>query len=322
MLSEILELLTPLTEEEEHLLASGRQIEKERYTSGEEFVIDSRNFLEKGRLIDVRKHTRFSAFPPHRHNYVEMVCVLSGHITTTVDETDRLELEEGDLLLLNRRAIHEILPCGAEDIAVNFLILPEFFSRPIIMLERENFLRDFLLASISEESSPYNYLLFHTKGILPVENLLENLLWNLLIQKHGMNVITQTTAELLFMNLAALSSQISHSEESRQRDLLFTAMEYINSHYRDGTLEELSSLTGYTPSHLSRLLKKRAGSNFKQMLQTRRLQQAIYYLENTILPTDRILTKIGYENSSYFYRIFREKYGCSPREYRQKHSIF
>jgi len=322
MLSEILELLTPLTEEEEHLLASGRQIEKERYTSGEEFVIDSRNFLEKGRLIDVRKHTRFSAFPPHRHNYVEMVCVLSGHITTTVDETDRLELEEGDLLLLNRRAIHEILPCGAEDIAVNFLILPEFFSRPIIILERENFLRDFLLASISEESSPYNYLLFHTKGILPVENLLENLLWNLLIQKHGMNVITQTTAELLFMNLAALSSQISHSEESRQRDLLFTAMEYINSHYRDGTLEELSSLTGYTPSHLSRLLKKRAGSNFKQMLQTRRLQQAIYYLENTILPTDRILTKIGYENSSYFYRIFREKYGCSPREYRQKHSIF
>jgi len=322
MLSEILELLTPLTEEEEHLLASGRQIEKERYTSGEEFVIDSRNFLEKGRLIDVRKHTRFSAFPPHRHNYVEMVCVLSGHITTTVDETDRLELEEGDLLLLNRRAIHEILPCGAEDIAVNFLILPEFFSRPIIILERENFLRDFLLASIFEESSPYNYLLFHTKGILPVENLLENLLWNLLIQKHGMNVITQTTAELLFMNLAALSSQISHSEESRQRDLLFTAMEYINSHYRDGTLEELSSLTGYTPSHLSRLLKKRAGSNFKQMLQTRRLQQAIYYLENTILPTDRILTKIGYENSSYFYRIFREKYGCSPREYRQKHSIF
>ena len=31
----------------------------------------------------------------------------------------------------------------------------------------------------------------------------------------------------------------------------------------------------------------------------------------------QIITQVGYENTSYFYRLFHERYGQSPREYRQ-----
>ena len=31
----------------------------------------------------------------------------------------------------------------------------------------------------------------------------------------------------------------------------------------------------------------------------------------------QIITYVGYENTSYFYRLFHERYGQSPREYRQ-----
>ena len=33
---------------------------------------------------------------------------------------------------------------------------------------------------------------------------------------------------------------------------------------------------------------------------------------------EAILENIGYENSSYFYRRFRERYGCSPADYRRQ----
>ena len=85
----------------------------------------------------------------------------------------------------------------------------------------------------------------------------------------------------------------------------------------DMSQTELAKKTGYTTAHLSRLLKNNTGNNFKQLLQQRKLQQAAYYLENTTLTTERIIEKIGYENSAYFYRVFEKKYGCSPRVYRK-----
>nr|MCR5415743.1 AraC family transcriptional regulator [Pseudobutyrivibrio sp.] len=42
-----------------------------------------------------------------------------------------------------------------------------------------------------------------------------------------------------------------------------------------------------------------------------------YLLESTTLTTEKIIKKIGYENSAYFYKIFELKYGMAPKEYRK-----
>jgi len=321
MRKEIIDLLKENNDEETAILKKSSAIERARYTTGEDFIINSESFLEKGTLIDIRKHPRYAAFPEHRHNYIEMLYVVSGSLTTVVDRGESLTLSAGDLLLLNQSAVHEIFPCKKNDLAVNFLILPEFFSRSSFLTGSDNFLREFLINTVSNQSSPYNFLLFHTADTLPLENLLENLLWNLLIKKRGINLLTQSTMDLLFMNLTLFSTDILHREEDPRRDLLLHCMNYVNQNYQSGSLEDLSKETGYTPYYLSRLLKHYTGKNFTQILQQRRLEQAVFYLENTTLPTDKILPKIGYENSSYFYRIFREKYQCSPREYRREHSF-
>ena len=54
----------------------------------------------------------------------------------------------------------EILPADERDIAVNFIILPEFFDRTLPMMERENILRDFLVSSLSSNSALTSYLHF------------------------------------------------------------------------------------------------------------------------------------------------------------------
>ena len=320
MLSEICRQLMAVTPEEQQILDGDESVQRELYTSDTDFIVDSRKFLEKGRWIDVRKSTRFVYFPPHGHNYIEMVFVLSGHLTTTIDSSRTLVLTEGDILLMNQNAVHDIRPCGMEDVAVNFMILPEFFHRSIVSLDEKNMMRDFLISTLvqkdSGKQSSGDFLLFHAKGVVPVENLIENLLWNLLVRRKGLSTITQTTAELLFMNLSALSSDVRASDDGSWKDTVMTVLEYIDEHYTDGTLEEIAKRTGYTTYSLSRLLKARTGKNFKQLLQSRRLQQAAYYLENTTLPVTRIIKKIGYENSSYFYRVYQDYYGISPKHYR------
>ena len=104
--------------------------------------------------------------------------------------------------------------------------------------------------------------------------------------------------------------------DSRDENAVFSALQYIETSYRSGTLEEIATRLQMPPYTLSRLLTRHTGANFKQLLQQRKLQQAVYLLTNTRMSADAIIESVGYENSSYFYRKFKEKYGCSPAQYR------
>jgi YesN/AraC family two-component response regulator len=132
-----------------------------------------------------------------------------------------------------------------------------------------------------------------------------------------MDTINQTSMGLLLMNLSRFADSINRVDpEQQEQNLVFSVLDYIEHHYQDGTLTEVSELLHRPAYYISRLLKKRMGWNFKELLQLRKLQQAAYLLTNSTLSVDQIIEHIGYENSSYFYRVFREKYECSPKEYR------
>ncbi len=322
MREELLQHLRQITEEEKALLQGHSDIRKEIYTSGREFVVDNAKLLKRGHLIEIRPHTRFAHFPKHRHNYAELVYMCSGSTTHIINDTEEIVLKEGDLLFLNQAAAHEILPAGRNDIAVNFIILPEFFDRTLSMIERDNVLRSFLVSTLSNHDSQITYLHFQAKEILPIQNLIENMLWNLIDKKPGTNAINQITMGLIFMNLSVFADSITKSRPGNyEQDLIFQILKYIETHYRNGKLADISAEIKLPAYYVSRLLKKYTGHTFKELLQQQKLQQAVYLLSQTTLSVDDIIDAVGYNNSSFFYRIFREKYGCSPKEYRYNRRV-
>ena len=70
MQKELLEQLRKITQEEQRILNGEAQVDRELYTSGTDFTVDSRKMLDEDKLIAVRTHTRFVHFPSHRHNYI------------------------------------------------------------------------------------------------------------------------------------------------------------------------------------------------------------------------------------------------------------
>ena len=317
MKQELLDRLRAITPEERDILDGQGGIQQNIYTSRAEFIVDSEKLLSRGKVIEIRPHTRFAHFPRHRHNYVEMVYMCAGNTTHIINDTTEIRLGEGDLLFLNQHVYHEILPAGMEDLAVNFILLPEFFDRPVSMIERENVLRDFFIAALSGTNDAFGYLHIRAHGIVPVENLLESMIWTLLEYPHGMNSINQTSMGLLLMYLSLFADSITRGTEGgNDQNLVFTILNYIDTHYKNGTLAEAAELTALPAYTVSRLLKRYTGSNFKELLQKRKLEQAAYLLANSTAPIEAVMESIGYENSSYFYRRFRQKYGCSPNVYR------
>lgn len=317
--------LARVTPEENAILEHRNGVSREIYTNENDFIIDSGKLLESSRLIEIRPATRFVHFPEHRHNYVELVYMVSGSTTHIVNEREKITLTAGDLLFLNQKATHEILPAGIGDISVNFIIRPAFFDRPLRMMDRNRtVIRDFLLSVMTGEDASVSFLHFRADDSLPVQNLVENMIWSLLHKDRTteINTITQTTMGLLLMHLSGQTSDLSvGSPDSYEKQLTFRVLSYIEGNYVNGSLTEIAEKLHEPPYAVSRLLKKNLGQSFSDLIIKRRLQQAAYLLKNTSLPAEKIVTAVGYDNSSYFFRKFRDQYGVTPRQYRLSETI-
>lgn len=321
MNQEMLGQLSVITEEEKEILNGRTEIDKSRYSGGRELIIDSRKMLEHGKLIRIRPHTRFVHFPKHKHNYIEVIYMCKGTTTHIVDG-EKVKLRQGELLFLNQHATQEILPAGTDDVAVNFIILPEFFDMAFKMMgEEENLLRNFLVGCLCNDTRYTSCLHFQVADVLPIQNLVENLVWTLLNDQPNKRSINQVTMGLLFLQLMHYTDKINHASESLEQKLLFQVLSYIDGNYRDGELTELAGMMNYEVCWLSRMIKKLTGRTYKELLQIKRLNQAAFLLLNTRIPVVEVSIAVGYDNTSYFHRIFRERYGISPKEYRSQNRI-
>lgn len=318
MHSELLKELSVITEEERKILAGRDGIDPHLYTEKKELIVDCEKLLKKGKLIQVRPHTRFVHFPKHRHNYVEVIYMCQGSTSHIIDG-DQVTLEEGDLLFLNQNAVQEILPAKEEDIAVNFIILPEFFNTAFSMMgEEDNLLKEFLVGSLCGKNDVTSYLYFHVADILPIQNLVENMVWTIFYDLSNIRSCNQITMGLLLLQLLNYMDKMETGSSRSDKELTGVVLSYVEEHYKNGSLSELADMMGYDVYWLSREIKKRTGKTYKELLQAKRMNQALYLLGSSTLPILDIIESVGYDNTSYFYRKFKEKYGMSPKEYREK----
>lgn len=316
--AELLRALSVITEEEQRILDGNGEIETRRYIKRKDLVVDAEQLIQRGKLIKVRPHTRFVHFPKHRHNYIEVIYMCQG-TTTHIIDGHKVLLEEGDLLFLNPHAEQEIFPAKATDIAVNFIILPEFFDTAFSMMgEEENALRDFLIGTLSGNNELSSYLYFHVSDILQVQNLIENMVWTIFYNMGNKRSCNQITMGLLFLQLLNCMDKMEIGSGKFQTELTGAVLGYIEEHYRNGSLSELAELLKYDVYWLSREIKKYTGKTYKELLQEKRMNQARYLLAHTKLSVNQIIALVGYENNSYFYRKFREKYGETPKDYRER----
>jgi len=310
----LLAKLSVITPEEQEILDGRSDIDRNIYMHGTGSTINSRKLLASGKLITIRPHTRFIHFPEHTHDYVEVIYMCSGETTHIVDGK-KIKLRQGDLLFLNQSATHEVHQAGERDIAVNFIVLPEFFTAPLSMIGEESTpLRNFLVDCLCNQNSGAGYLYFDTSQVKPIQNLLENLLWILIQETPNKRKISQMTMALVFMQL------LTHTETLESADpedaLVWQALRYVERNYVNGSFAELAELLHYDQSWLSRQIKQQTGKTYTQLVQETRLAQAAYLLRNTEKNVSDIAVAVGYENISYFHRIFADTYGKSPKHYR------
>lgn len=109
-----------------------------------------------------------------------------------------------------------------------------------------------------------------------------------------------------------------HNGAVDREALVRAALQEITQNYREASLSNVARAYGVSLAYVSECVRAQTGRTYKELLQKHRMETAARMLRRSDLNIQQIIALVGYENTSYFYRLFHERYGVSPREYRMR----
>ncbi|MBO9610702.1 MAG: helix-turn-helix domain-containing protein [Paenibacillaceae bacterium] len=113
------------------------------------------------------------------------------------------------------------------------------------------------------------------------------------------------------------------NEKSINPILVDTIKEIIESNYHDLnlSLQSIASTMQLSPTHISKIFRQHEDVSIATYMTDLRLHRAKLMLEDNKYTINEILQRVGFGNKSYFFKLFKMKYGTTPKEYRIKQVI-
>jgi len=128
--------------------------------------------------------------------------------------------------------------------------------------------------------------------------------------------ISQTDLRMLFQRIAAKLVQSSKSER-----LVDSIVQYLQEHFCDNiSTTTLSERFGLSSNYITNLLKQELGIRYNDYITQLRMEYAKELLLSTNKSVKNITMDCGYYSQSHFTKLFVEKEGCTPLEYRKRHA--
>lgn len=116
----------------------------------------------------------------------------------------------------------------------------------------------------------------------------------------------------------AFTENMFENIPGRNHDIIKKAVSYISKNFPGNlTLEEVAGHVHLNPAYFSSIFKQSTGSSFKEYLNMVRIEESKRLLANTDYTIIDIAIAAGFEDQSYFCRVFKRYTGLTPRQYRQ-----
>ncbi len=107
-------------------------------------------------------------------------------------------------------------------------------------------------------------------------------------------------------------------KEAKVLQRLCPAFQLVTSSNNKVSIKELAQVLACSPTHLRRLFQQVFHTPPRRWLLEQRLQRAAYLLETSEKTVQQVADECGFESLSHFVRYFRQRFGCSPSQYRKQ----
>lgn len=241
------------------------------------------------------------ALYPHIHREFEFFVMEEGSGTIYIED-ERFDIKKGEGLFINEEELHIGIKTNEEEAKFFAVVFaPEIFG---------NFAMDIIMQKYVEPVIK--------KRIQPKRRLDEKCV-SLLKRVHEADNELMIKALLFEIWDICIRSAEKNADmlENKSIDDMKVMMSYIKENYnRDITLEEMAAFLNVSKGFLCRQFSRVLHMTpFEYLIQIR-IDKGCEMLKNTDLSVGEIATSCGFNSFSYFSKIFRERVGITPREYR------
>ena len=282
----------------------------------------SDNFVLNSSSITISVQPVKSYIPFHVHDYVEINIPLVGNCVV-VTEHERIKVNQDNMIFVGYKTPHKVEPIGKNDVVLNIELRTSAFS-----LNELDFLQskgkgisisNLLFSLLSDEDyGEGRYSLFEVDH----DPKITAIIYDIIDEYYGARVQSDQIIKLEMLTMFSLLirktyyREVQVTDSKKKNNNLLSLLLYIEKNYSDITLEQMAQHFGFNPNYLSDYLKNETGLSFIKLVQLQRVNVAAKYLTYTKASIEKIASRVGYENASYFYKIFRHYFGISPAKYR------
>lgn len=273
-------------------------------------------FAGENLLFHTRK-IRSEHSVPNTH----MIYCIRGSCLVRVRD-DEISLHPGDTCIVAREVPHAYYNASETSLVLHVVLTTAFISNVLFpRLPQEHLRSGFFRSIVFDESSGPDYV--YVAGSKPNETtyFLSSAFYHHLYRPPMHEEIINSFMLLFFsyqMQAMSRHPELVDSPTLSPEQTLQQIQSYIGENCRTVTLRQLAERFHFNESYLSQYLRKNTGKTFTALLQNARISLAAKLLINTTLSIVDIADKVGYQNMSYFYKLFTEVNQCSPAEYRAR----
>ncbi|WP_440111501.1 response regulator transcription factor [Paenibacillus sp. QZ-Y1] len=118
--------------------------------------------------------------------------------------------------------------------------------------------------------------------------------------------------------LDRLRSKIEGQSFDEQHGVIHKIQMFISGNLNSLSLQSIADHVSLHPVYVSKLFKQVQGMSLSEYILSVKMDLALYLLNHSQDKIYEISDKLGYSNSQYFIKVFREKFGMTPQDYREK----
>lgn len=265
-----------------------------------------------------RRKTEFT-YPIHSHSEFELNFTINAAGVKRIVGDSIEVIGDYDLVLITSKDLEHVWEqneCSSPDIReITIQFSSELFFASFINKTHFDSIRKML-------DKAQRGISFPLEAIMKVYHLLDSLsseqqgfytVVKFLTILYELSLYTDEAQELSSLSFAKVDT---HSESRRIQKIY----DYINDKYKEEIrLTDLADLAGMTTISFSRFFKLSTGKTLSDYLVDIRIGHAARLLVDSTMSVAEICYDCGYNNISNFNRLFKNKKGCSPKEFRDNY---
>lgn len=257
----------------------------------------------------------FIDVPLHWHNEMELIYVKKGKGTVTLD-VQAHHIEGGDIIIVIPGQLHGISQFESHTMEYENIIFSTDFlvSQPGDSLNTE-FFKPFFSGTLS-----FSKIITPENEFYPAFSSCLNKIDNVRSTfEKGYKLAIKAYMFEFFYEIYRHSNEEAIEKTDKNIEKLKDVLKFIELNYKlPITVEEAAKICNFSPSHFMRFFKNTMGTSFVNYLNDYRLSMASRMLLSSQDTIINIASDCGYDNLSYFNRLFKRRFKMTPSGYRSR----